>query len=112
MSGIAYYAVFIAVGLVIGTLSWFVEERVMDSKLWAQIIISKATDEEISVVIGRINDATISGDVSRASVIVGCAQVLAQCIAGADADISQEVRAGIISLIDGFAMQVAVGETP
>jgi hypothetical protein len=77
---------------------------------WARIIRDGAPDREVCVVIDAINVRTASYQANRGAVIVACAQILAQSIVG-EPSISAEIRAGIVALIDGFAMQAAIQET-
>ena len=76
---------------------------------WAAIIRNRATNEGIQAVVAAINLQTASGQTTRGSVIVACTQVLAQAITGAP-DIAAAMRAGILALLDGYAMRLAVEE--
>ena len=73
---------------------------------WAQVIRNKSSDGGVISVIEAINKQTDMHRANMADVIVSCSQILAQSIAG-DASIAAEIRQGIISMIDGYTMQVA-----
>jgi hypothetical protein len=75
--------------------------------LWANLVIAGARDEEAIKVVKAINRLTVSGECNRGSIITACAQILAQCITGAPPNVAAEVRAGIMGLIDDFAMRLA-----
>lgn len=74
---------------------------------WARLIMERAEDSEGDELFHAINALTKSGRINRSSLIVACSQMLAQCITDAPRD-GREIRAGILSLIDGFAMSKAV----
>lgn len=76
-----------------------------DGHRWANVIRDMVDDEHAAVVILGINELMVMHRIKRASLIVACAQMLAQEITGADPDIAPEVRRGIMALIDGYAMQ-------
>jgi hypothetical protein len=80
-----------------------------DAQNWAAHIRRSAPNVEVETLIRAINVETRTRRARRGAVIVACAQVLAQCIAG-EPEISREVRLGIIALIDGFAMQMATAD--
>lgn len=73
---------------------------------WAQLIRDAASDVDVISVIRAINNVTASYRANRAAVIVACAQILAQDITG-EPEVAAEIRAGIRSMIDGYAIQVA-----
>jgi hypothetical protein len=77
---------------------------------WAAVIWARAADADIVAVLEVINELTASTKVNQAAVMVACAQILAQSITRAPLDVAGEVRAGILSLIDGLAMQSATEE--
>lgn len=77
---------------------------------WADVIIQGASDRETIAVIQAINAVTAERRANLAAVMVACAQILAQSITNADPDIAGEVRAGVLALVDGFAMQSAIQE--
>jgi len=80
----------------------------MSDKRYSQLILAESKDVQVSAVIGAINDLTAAKQATVASVMVGCAGLLGQCIAMADPTIAPEMRAAIADLIDGFAMQSVV----
>lgn len=77
---------------------------------WGLSIRRRAPETEIRAIVDVVNKLTASGLVSRAAIIVACAQILAQNITGAPPDVAPEIRAGILALVDGFAMQSATEE--
>jgi hypothetical protein len=79
-----------------------------DAKHWARTIRSGSRSEGIDATVGAINRLTASGGANRADVIVACAFVLAQNIPAGGDFIAAEMRHGIMALIDGFAMKVAM----
>ena len=80
-----------------------------DGQEWAKIIRSAAENRQVEKVITAVNIITERRGANRAAVIVACAQILAQSITGgAEDEISHEMRQGIMALIDGFAMRLAV----
>jgi hypothetical protein len=74
---------------------------------WAALIRDNSSDLSVIGVILAVNEETRARRANRADVIVACAQILAQNISPAN-DMAAEVRQGIMAMIDGFAMQVAV----
>lgn len=72
---------------------------------WQRMIRQGASDAEVAIMINAINTTTKAGRINRASVIAACAQVLAQCIGDSPPNIASEIRAGILAMIDGFAME-------
>jgi hypothetical protein len=79
-----------------------------DDQYWARVILAGANDDEGQLVIETINELTASKRVNRGSVMIACVQMLGQAIADAPPDVAREVRAGIMALIDGYAMKNAV----
>jgi hypothetical protein len=75
-----------------------------------RLILDSAPGREVCVVIDAIDVLTASHQANRGAVTVACAQILAQIIIG-QPSMSTVVRAGIVALIDGFAMQAAIQET-
>lgn len=79
---------------------------------WASVIRRAIRDDAVDLVIKTINGLTGSaGSINNASLMSACAQILAQSITKAPPDIAPEVRAGIMELIDGYAMQDAVSRS-
>jgi hypothetical protein len=76
---------------------------------WARIIQQGAPDRAVCAIISAVNAMSAEVQANRAAIIVACAQVLAQNITG-EPTLSSEVRAGILALVDGFAMQSAIEE--
>ena len=74
---------------------------------WANLIIQGALQEGAMAVIDAVNVLTHSGKANRGSVIVACAQMMAQTIVAANPADAREVRAGIVALIDDYAMRLA-----
>jgi hypothetical protein len=76
-----------------------------DDTQWANAILAQANNGGVQRVIAAINRE----HTSRADVIVACVQILGQTVANAPRDpvIAGEVRRGIMSLIDGYAMRFA-----
>jgi hypothetical protein len=74
-----------------------------DDTQWANAILAQANNGGVQRVITAINRE----HTSRADVIVACAQVLGQSIVPSGPVIAGEIRRGIMSLIDGYAMQSA-----
>lgn len=79
-----------------------------NSQEWARLLWDGAADAEVIAVIEAINGLTASKRANRAAVMVACAQILAQNVTQAPLDLAAEIRAGVLALIDGFAMQSAV----
>lgn len=75
---------------------------------WAAIIRRGARDSEIKAVIAALNDLTADRRANQGAVIVACSMVLGQAVVNGGPEIAAEMRAGIASLIEGFAMQVAL----
>ncbi len=78
---------------------------------WANLIIRRADDDDAMFLMRAINSATAHG-ISRAAVIVVCAQILAQNITDADPAIAAEMREGVLLMIDDFAMRFATDKEP
>jgi hypothetical protein len=76
---------------------------------WAEVIRTGSTNDGVETVVRAIDDATLSKRLNRADVIVACAQILGQSITPSGPFIAAEMRQGIMALIDGYAMQVALG---
>lgn len=77
---------------------------------WARVIQNGATASQVREVIGAINRLTGTHRTNGASVMIACAQILGQSITDAGPEIAAEMRAGLLSLVDGFAMQTAMEE--
>lgn len=77
---------------------------------WAAAIQRGAPDEQVFAIIDAINVLTAAGNANRAALMVAAAQLLAQSITAAPRNIAPDIRAGIMVLIDGFAMQFAVDD--
>jgi hypothetical protein len=80
-----------------------------DDTQWANVIRAEAHDDRVQRVIEAINRETHMAHAKLADVIVACVQILGQTVANAPSDpvIAGEIRRGIMSLIDGYAMQFA-----
>jgi hypothetical protein len=72
------------------------------------LVLARSRGEECERIIDAINEEAGRHKVSGASVIVALAQVLAQNITDATPDIAQEVRSGIMGLIDDYAIRLAM----
>lgn len=79
-----------------------------NSKHWSRIVNEGSSDEGVFAIIKAINRATKSKRAGQADVIVACAQVLAQSIAGADPEIAADIRLAVLAMIEGYTYQVAV----
>lgn len=80
----------------------------MTDHKWADLIIQRARDDDAALVVDAINKLVASRRANNGSVILACAQVLAQTIVNAPPGDAKEVREGIIGLIDDFAMRLAM----
>jgi cytochrome c-type biogenesis protein CcmH/NrfF len=74
---------------------------------WARVIRDNSRPDGIRHAIQGINRETLLRRANHADVILACAQILGQTIAGSGPDIAAEMRSGIMSMIDGYAMEVA-----
>lgn len=83
----------------------------MTDHSWASVIRSGAKARDAERVIAAVNGLTARGEANAGTVIVACTQILAQCITQAPPDVAAEVRNGIMTLIDDFAMQSAIQGT-
>lgn len=73
---------------------------------WADVIRSGANDAGCEAVVAAVNAVTRDRIIANiACVIIALTQILGQVIANANPDIATEVRAGIMRLIDGYAMR-------
>jgi|GEM_PF-6477590 len=79
------------------------------AQYWTKVIREGASDDQTQAVIGTINHLTRLNLANRAAVIMGCAQILGQNIAG-DPSIAKEMRDAILELVDGYAMHAAALE--
>jgi hypothetical protein len=77
-----------------------------DGRHWANIILAGTNEAGIIATIEAVNKVSTPRNVG--STILACAQILGQVIATAGPDIAPEVRAGIIRLIDDYAMRAAI----
>lgn len=75
---------------------------------WATRIREGARGDNDALIIDAINRSVVNHRANNGSVMLACAQILAQTIVNAPPDIAREVRQGIISLIDDYAMRVAL----
>ena len=75
----------------------------------ANILMNNADDDEIATIIDAIN--TTHGRVNCASIVIACAQTLAQHITAAG-KLAPHMRRGIMTLIDDYATRVATEEPP
>ena len=73
----------------------------------AQKLLQYAEDKEVSDVIIAINKITLANGANVASISVACCQLLAQIISRSD-QVAAEMRAGIMTLIDGYAMEATL----
>lgn len=78
------------------------------ARRWADAILTGANDEQASLVVDAVNG--LPGGVGRASVILACAQILAQSITNAPPDLAAAVRDGILIMIDDYAMHFALDD--
>ena len=78
----------------------------MNDHLWANLIIQGAREDGAMEIIAMINKISGAGRANRGSVMVACAQMMAQTIIAAGAD-AKEVREGIMTLIDDYATRLA-----
>lgn len=78
---------------------------------WARVIRDGTSDEQVVQIIQVLNALTHQRKARCGALIVACSQVLAQVITQAPLDVAPEIRAGILSLIDGYAMQSATQES-
>jgi hypothetical protein len=83
----------------------------MDDPHWANVIRAGSSDEGVMAVIDALNALSAARRCNIADVLVGCAQMLAQTITFADPEIAKEIRAGIMTLIDGYATRLAIDKT-
>lgn len=81
----------------------------VDHHRWSEMIRDGASDRGVGNILQAVNVATKLELSNRADVIVACAQILAQNIT-ANPTIAAEIRLGIMSMIDGYAMRVAINE--
>lgn len=79
----------------------------MENNRTAQLFLAHADEAAVLRVISAVNQVVSARRASRAAVVVACAQILAQVVAGED-EVAPDIRDGIHALIDGCAMQVAV----
>lgn len=84
----------------------------MTDHRWANTIRQGARDDDAALVVDAINHLTATHRVNNGSVILACTQVMAQTIVNAPPGNAREVREGIISLIDDYAMRVALERSP
>lgn len=80
----------------------------MNNHQWANTILEATKDHEVIAVLDAVNRLTHTHKANRGAVIVACAQMLAQTIVAADPDVAREVREGIMTLIDDYAIRLAV----
>jgi hypothetical protein len=78
----------------------------MDDHRWANVILKGVTKNGAQRLVLAVNHETQANRANRADVIVACSQILAQNIT-AEPSIAAEIRTGIMTLIDGYAMEVA-----
>lgn len=76
---------------------------------WANVIRNGSRLDGVMGIILAINEETLAHRANRADVIVACAQILGQSIAPGAPEIAAEMREGIMAMIDGYAMEVAIG---
>lgn len=81
----------------------------VDHHRWSKMIRDGASDQGVGNILQAVNVATKLEMSNRADVIVACAQILAQNIA-AEPTIAAEIRLGIMSMIDAYAMRIAMHE--
>ncbi len=78
----------------------------VDAARWAILIRDSADSTQVKAVIDAINGLTHARQANRAAVIVACAQIIGQNIQGESA-VADEMRAAIITMIDGYALGMA-----
>lgn len=81
-----------------------------DGQEWARVITNGATADGVRRAIRAMNRETAMRRANQGDVIVACAQILGQAIAGGGPEIAAEIRRGIMAMIDGYAMAVATDE--
>lgn len=79
---------------------------------WARAIRAGSTATGIDAAVQALNCEIRSAHLTRADVIVACAQLLGQSVANAGPDCAAEMRAGILAMVDGYTMQTAVELEP
>lgn len=80
----------------------------MTDQEWAQVIRRGVSDGGVRRIILAVNRETATKGANMADVIVACAQMLGQSFAPESPGVAAEMRRGIMAMIDGFAMQLAV----
>lgn len=75
---------------------------------WAEMIRGLVDAERADLVMIDIVEATNKRRANRADVTIACALILGQSIATACPEDAKGIRAGIMAMIDGFAMRMAV----
>ena len=81
-----------------------------DKHEWANLIIRGAREDGSIAIIDAINKVTASGIANRGSVMVACAQIMAQTIVDAGSENADVIRAAIMTLIDDYAIRLAMEE--
>lgn len=76
---------------------------------WAKVIRGGSREAGVMGILMAINEETLAHRANRADVIVACSQILGQSIAPGGPEIAAEMREGIMAMIDGYAMEVAIG---
>ena len=80
----------------------------LDGRRCAYSFRAGSHDDETAAIVDAVNMITKAGQANTGSVVIACSQILAQTIARAGPEIAPEVRAGILTLIDDYAMRYAV----
>jgi hypothetical protein len=80
----------------------------MDNHHWANVIREGTRDDEVMLVMQAVNNLTMNRQAKLDSIIIACTQILAQSIVMAPPEVARGIRQGIMTLIDGYATQVAV----
>ena len=63
-------------------------------------------------IITAVNAIVAAGRANRGSVVVAYAQLMAQTIAQSGPDVAPEIRQGIMTLIDDYALRLAMEGHP
>lgn len=77
---------------------------------WAKTIRAGSRGDGVERILLAVNLETHTKRANVADVVVACAQMLGQTVSAAGPDIAAEIRQGIMAMIDGYAMEVSLGE--
>lgn len=75
----------------------------------AALFRKRASNEHLDGLMKAINDQVKETTAHRSTVIVACCQILGQVVSNSGPDIAREIRSGVITLIDAYATEVAMG---